>query len=161
MVDYYALLGVSPLASRDQIARAYRRRTVSRHRARVIQLEDQLRAMREAFEILSDPDRRSAYDAGLDAARLPEQSAEDDRLRREGQIRVAAAREIGVASERIGRRATAENAAAIRALTEAHDARERHEARHRRQRAMAQRIAKVVWVAALTAAGWYLLGRLG
>ncbi|MCC6898658.1 MAG: J domain-containing protein [Polyangiaceae bacterium] len=161
MVDYYALLGVSPLASRDQIARAYRRRTVSRHRARVIQLEDQLRAMREAFEILSDPDRRSAYDAGLDAARLPEQSAEDDRLRREGQIRVAAAREIGVASERIGRQATAENAAAIRALAEAHDARERHEARSRRRRAMAQRIAKVVWVAALTAAGWYLLGRLG
>jgi curved DNA-binding protein CbpA len=74
MVDYYALLGVSPLASRDQIARAYRRRTVARHRSRVIELEGQLRQMREAFETLSNPEQRRAYDTELDAKRLPERN---------------------------------------------------------------------------------------
>ncbi len=161
MVDYYALLGVSPLASRDQIARAYRRRTVARHRGRVIALESQLRQMREAFETLGDPERRSAYDTELEAKRLPERSAEDDRLGREGRARVAAARAIGVASRRMSRRATAENGSVLRAITEAHEARERYEARVRRRRALIGRVLHTVWLATLTAAAWYLLGRLG
>lgn len=161
MVDYYALLGVSPLASRDQIARAYRRRTVARHRSQVIELEGQLRQMREAFETLSNPEQRRAYDTELDAKRLPERATEDDRLRREGRVRVAVAREIGVASRRMGRQASVENAAALRAITEAHEARERHEARARRRKEVVSRTSQMVLLAALTAAAWYLLARLG
>jgi len=87
--DYYELLGVSPHASKREIARAYRRRTVARHRNRVIQLEDQLKAMQQAYETLSDPERRREYDERRDQERAPARLAESELWRREGRLRAA------------------------------------------------------------------------
>jgi DnaJ-class molecular chaperone len=64
MIDHYQVLGVTHIASRDEIQKAFRRLIV-RHRpghndepgaeARFIEIS-------EAHEVLSDPARRSAYD---------------------------------------------------------------------------------------------------
>lgn len=63
--DYYALLGVTPTASSDQITQAYRSlvrryhpdRHQGDHRA-----EDMLKQINEAYEVLSDPIQRRTYD---------------------------------------------------------------------------------------------------
>jgi signal peptidase I len=60
--DLYALLGVSPGASEDEIRSAYHRQ---------LRFDDvetpegtaRMRELREAYEVLSDPDRRRSYDA--------------------------------------------------------------------------------------------------
>jgi hypothetical protein len=63
--DLYALLGVNPHASEDEIVRAYRRSALASHpdahpddpRASV-----RFRALTDAYDVLSDPVRRARYD---------------------------------------------------------------------------------------------------
>jgi curved DNA-binding protein CbpA len=68
--DHYRLLGVARGASREEIARAWRRRARAEHPdTRPGQAGDQtarrFRALAEAYRVLSDPDRRAAYDRAL------------------------------------------------------------------------------------------------
>jgi signal peptidase I len=64
MSDLYAVLGVTPEASEDEIRSAYHRK---------LRFDDvetpegtaRMRQLREAYEVLSDPDRRRTYDATL------------------------------------------------------------------------------------------------
>jgi len=64
-VDYYEILGVARDASGDEIKQAYRRlaRThhpdVSRDKS---EAEHRFKAINEAYEVLSDPDKRAQYD---------------------------------------------------------------------------------------------------
>ena len=72
--DYYELLGVARNASDDDIKKSFRRLAMKYHPDRNTdnpQAEEQFKKIKEAYDVLSDGKKRSAYDqfghAGLDA----------------------------------------------------------------------------------------------
>src|ERR1700693_6374620 len=73
--DYYEVLGVNKDASDDDIKKAYRKLAMKHHPDRAPDdksAEEKFKEAKEAYEILSDPKKRTAYDqfghAGVDAA---------------------------------------------------------------------------------------------
>jgi len=63
--DYYEILGVSKTASNDEIKKSYRRLAMKHHPDRNTEDTDAARKFKEAkeaYEILSDTDKRAAYD---------------------------------------------------------------------------------------------------
>ena len=85
MNDLYSVLGVPPDSSEDEIRAAYYRRLQFDHPVTDAEAAH-ARELREAYEILSDPDRRQSYDASrgftpvgtLTAEPVPAESAVDD-----------------------------------------------------------------------------------
>jgi curved DNA-binding protein CbpA len=66
--DLYQLLGVPREASREEIAQAWRRRARAEHpdaRPADADAPGRFRALAGAWQVLSDPARRAAYDRGL------------------------------------------------------------------------------------------------
>ncbi len=64
--DYYALLGVEPAASEDEIRRAYRRQALRWHPDRNAgdpQAAERFKQISEAYAVLIDPAKRRAWDA--------------------------------------------------------------------------------------------------
>jgi len=64
-LDYYEVLGVSRDADAEQIKRAYRKLAMKWHPDRNPdnhEAEEQFKALGEAYEVLSDEDKRAAYD---------------------------------------------------------------------------------------------------
>ena len=78
--DYYFILHVTPEASFDQIRSAYRRRALELHPDLTGLGSEQFLELQEAYNVLSNPDRRKIYDRKgdetpirrADAARSPE-----------------------------------------------------------------------------------------
>jgi signal peptidase I len=64
--DLYATLGVAPTATSDEIREAYWRQVRVQSSDR--EPGERLRELREAYETLTDPDRRARYDATGDGA---------------------------------------------------------------------------------------------
>jgi len=72
--DYYEVLGVNRDSSEDDIKKAYRKLAMQHHPDRNpdnAKAEEKFKEAKEAYEVLCDPDKRSAYDrfghAGVDA----------------------------------------------------------------------------------------------
>ncbi len=62
--DYYAVMGVSPEASQDEIKRAYRKLARKYHPdvSKEPNAENRFKELGEAYEVLKDPEKRTAYD---------------------------------------------------------------------------------------------------
>ncbi len=63
--DYYAILGVDKKTSQDEIKQAYRRLARKYHPdvSKEPNAEEKFKNLQEAYEVLKDPEKRSAYDA--------------------------------------------------------------------------------------------------
>ena len=67
MPDYYAILGVDRDTTSEEIKRAFRRLARETHpdaNPGVPDAEHKFREIAEAYEVLSDPQKRAAYDRG-------------------------------------------------------------------------------------------------
>jgi len=63
--DYYEVLGITRTASEEELKKAYRRLAVQHHPDRNPgdkQAEERFKEINEAYQILSDPDKRAQYD---------------------------------------------------------------------------------------------------
>jgi len=63
--DYYKVLGVERNASKDEIKRAYRKLALKTHPDRNPgdkKAEEQFKGINEAYQVLSDPEKRARYD---------------------------------------------------------------------------------------------------
>jgi len=62
--DYYGLLGVGKTASQAEIKKAYRKLALEWHpdRNKSAEAEDKFKAINEAYEILSNPQKKQTYD---------------------------------------------------------------------------------------------------
>jgi curved DNA-binding protein len=77
--DYYKTLGVGRKASQDEIKRAYRKLALQYHPDRNPnnkEAEDKFKDLNEAYQVLSDPEKRSHYDRlGNDYSRWQQQGS--------------------------------------------------------------------------------------
>lgn len=84
ILDYYKLLGVAANASAAEIKQAYRRLARLYHPdLNSATRDEQIKRLNEAYEILSNARKRTAYDNLLRQARLRAEEALAERLRRQ------------------------------------------------------------------------------
>src|SRR3990170_3552230 len=62
--DYYQVLGISKSATLDEIKRAYRKQALAHHpdRNKSKDAAEKFKEVNRAYEMLSDPQKRQAYD---------------------------------------------------------------------------------------------------
>jgi len=63
--NYYAILGVSPTSTFDEIRSAYRQRAKQYHPDYFGKDSAQFLGVQEAYDVLGDPSNRNSYDRGL------------------------------------------------------------------------------------------------
>ncbi|KAF8202221.1 DnaJ-domain-containing protein [Pholiota molesta] len=90
MKNLYAELGIEPNASSDDVRRAYRKRALETHPDKLDpgandkekeEAERQFHRVHEAFEVLTDPVKRKAYDSRMNARTDPSLLSEEAKRR--------------------------------------------------------------------------------
>ncbi|NXJ50736.1 DNJB8 protein, partial [Spizaetus tyrannus] len=75
MVDYYKVLGLQKSASQDDVKKSYRKLALKWHPdknpSNKVEAEKQFKAVAEAYEVLSDPQKRLLYDRSVKESRSP------------------------------------------------------------------------------------------
>ena len=89
MLNYYELLGVSSTASANDIKKAYKKLAIIHHpdkNAGDLKAEENFKQINEAYQVLSDPEKRARYDLILEYGHMAytafEQSREEPQRRR-------------------------------------------------------------------------------
>jgi curved DNA-binding protein CbpA len=62
---YYDLLGVAPDATPEQLKKAYRKKALQLHpdkRGNTPEAQDEFTRMKQAYDVLNDPQKREIYD---------------------------------------------------------------------------------------------------
>jgi molecular chaperone DnaJ len=75
--NYYAILGVSPTATFDEIRSAYRQRARQYHPDYFGKDSEPFLGIQEAYDVLADPSNRSSYDRSLHEACIKIRSSEE------------------------------------------------------------------------------------
>ncbi|XP_052631718.1 dnaJ homolog subfamily B member 8 [Harpia harpyja] len=79
MVDYYKVLGLQKSASQDDVKKSYRKLALKWHPdknpSNKVEAEKQFKAVAEAYEVLSDPQKRLLYDRSVKESRSQRRSA--------------------------------------------------------------------------------------
>lgn len=73
--DYYARLGVQPSASPEEVRAAYRKKAHETHPDQNPddpEAAERFQAVKEAYQVLRDPERRNAYDRARTGPQVPE-----------------------------------------------------------------------------------------
>ena len=67
-MDYYAVLGVNKGASSDEVKKAFKKKAMKYHPDRTGNdkgAEKKFKEIKEAYDVLSDPQKKSMYDLSL------------------------------------------------------------------------------------------------
>jgi curved DNA-binding protein CbpA len=73
MKDYYLILGISPSASEEDIKKAYRQLAHQYHPDKIGGDGAQFKEINEAYQVLSDKQKRAAYDFRRNFQVVPQQ----------------------------------------------------------------------------------------
>jgi len=91
MPDYYTILEVSPTATLAEIKRSYRRLVRKYHPdLHQQEVDQQIKLVNEAYEVLSNPEKRASYDAQCAEERRRIAAQESLRLK---QVQIKQAKE--------------------------------------------------------------------
>lgn len=92
-VDHYETLGVQPNATRDEVKKAYRQKAMEWHpdknNHRKEESEFRFKKIGESYEVLSDPERRAAYDRYGPEGLMANMGAEGQAARRQYEFHPA------------------------------------------------------------------------
>lgn len=88
-LNYYRVLGANKSSSQEDLKKCHRRKmkAISKKSAKILKPEErekEMQSINKAFQVLSDPDKKKAYDFGIDPDAVPQQQNQNYHRRSNG-----------------------------------------------------------------------------